>query len=91
MGADRSRRCLDALGGVLGGVIGTRFIEWMSGNWHEIHRYYSQIRLRLNAQSAVSGVSPTVPRFSNAEGARYTLRRLLLANHQSRRHRSETG
>ena len=33
-----------ALGGVLGGVIGTRFIEWMSDNWHEFHRYYSQIR-----------------------------------------------
>ncbi len=30
------------LGGVLGGVIGTRFIEWMSDNWHEFHRYYSQ-------------------------------------------------
>ena len=33
-----------ALGGVLGGVIGTRFIEWMSDNWHEFHRYYSQFR-----------------------------------------------
>ena len=32
------------LGGVLGGVIGTRFIGWMSDNWHEFHRYHSQFR-----------------------------------------------
>ena len=32
------------LGGVLGGVIGTRSINWMSGNWHEFHRYHSQFR-----------------------------------------------
>ena len=32
------------LGGVLGGVIGTRFRDWMSDNWHEFHRYHSQFR-----------------------------------------------
>ena len=32
------------LGGILGGVIGPRFIEWMSDNWHECHRYHSQFR-----------------------------------------------
>ena len=32
------------LGGVLGGVIGTRSINWMSDNWHEFHRYHSQFR-----------------------------------------------
>ncbi len=33
-----------ALGGALGGVIGPRFIDWMSDNWHECHRYHSQFR-----------------------------------------------
>jgi hypothetical protein len=32
------------LGGILGGVIGTRFIDWMSDNWHEFHRFHSQFR-----------------------------------------------
>ncbi len=26
------------LGGVLGGIVGIRFIDWMSDNWHRVHR-----------------------------------------------------
>ena len=31
------------LGGILGGMIGPRFIEWMSDHWDEFHQYYSHI------------------------------------------------
>jgi len=31
-----------AVCGILGGVIGPRFIEWMSEHWHEFYRYFSE-------------------------------------------------
>lgn len=37
--------CLSTiLGGVLGGAIGPRFTDWISDNWYEFHRYYSEFR-----------------------------------------------